>query len=134
MRSADIKVGRFYALKNYADKDGVRCEVLTVGVHPYEHDAPGRYVRVRTSHLGVISRVAPARILREWTEADDERVTAREAATQLAKAEAGQLKRLVEECGLTDVAVLSPRHHLTLPRTVAIRVLEELAAARRAAQ
>ena len=108
MKSADIKVGGFYAVKDYSDPLGARAEVLAVGVarHYASGSRPGRLVRVRKDNHGedMAYSVSPAQILREWNEDDDKRVAARQAAARQAEADLVRLRELVAEHGLTDVA------------------------------
>ena len=125
MKSADIKVGGFYAVKDYSDKQGARAQVLAVGVSRWSETEPGRLVRVQKPASNYSYTTGPAQILREWTEADDERIAAHLEATQRAIDEKNRLKELIAEVGLGDVAHVSYRG-FEISNANAIRLLERL--------
>lgn len=135
MKSADIEVGGFYAVKSYQRKAGVRAEVLAVGVarYHYAEDArpdAGRYVLVRMSAARggnfYESRVGPAAVLRKWTNVDDDSLRVDEERTARDAADLVRLNEMVEAMHLGDDVVVSYRGLECRSHAAAIALLERV--------
>lgn len=105
MKSADIKVGDFYAVKHYDDPQGIRAEAVAVGVSRYHDGGPGRLVEFRREGSEWPLKVGAASVLGEWTGADDERVQARADAKAQRMADRARLADLVNDLHLPGVTL-----------------------------
>lgn len=131
MKSAEIKVGGFYAVKSYQRRDGIRGEVLAVGAGRYASDSkPGRYVvvRVPAGRNGAFyeSRVTAAAVLREWTSAEDDALRVEQEHAAKVTADRDRLSKMVEAMRLGDDVVVSYRGLEFRSDAAAIALLERV--------